>query len=575
MKRGWISLLALMLVVACLFSGCGFTGGTSSTDGTSSSDKSTSSAVSGEEAETSSTSTGSKVLRVSQAGAPTDISPLTCSTTEGSELLGTMYEGLVRQNADGDIEQGSGLAESWDVSDDGTVYTFHLRDATWSDGSAITADQFVYAWRMALEPETASQYAYMLYPIKNATQYNTGELTDFEQVGVKALDDTTLEVTLEAPTDYFIEMLVIPQYGALPVDYVEEAGGDFYLDAEHMVFNGPFICTSWDPNVGMTLVKNENYWDADSVKLDGIEYNFVEDTNTIVNLYETDELDVMLVQPEFLDTYKDAAGFTSITEPVTEYVKFNFNNEYFANENIRRAFSMALNRVTYMEDFMRTGSTPAYAYIPDSIRGVGGAGFREAYGDLYYDCGTNEGAEQEAKDLLAQGLEEVGKTFEEFNQGLSLVIGEGDLNLKTAQVFQEQWKNVLGVDIEVRSMEYSLRQDAYDTGDWTIAKEGWGADYNDAQSFLELFETGSPYNDCYYSNPEFDTLMTQASDGSTTGDERTTLLQEAEKILVEDDAAIAPTFFQTRSWVCKDNVSGIVRNGIGLRCDFKWADIAE
>lgn len=571
MKKHWITLVALMLAVTCLLSGCGFTGGDSNTSMGESS-TGTSSTVSGEEADTSSTSTGDKVLRVSMAGAPTDINPLTCSTTEGSEILGTMYEGLVRQNADGEILEGSGLAESWDISDDGTVYTFHLRDATWSDGTPITADQFVYAWQQVLEPATASQYAYMLYPIKNAAAYNTGELTDFTQVGVKAVDDTTLEVTLVAPTDYFLEMLVIPQYGALPVDYVAEAGGDLFLDPEHMVFNGPFVCTSWDPSVGMTLVKNENYWDADSVKLDGIEYNFVMETNTVVNLYETNELDVMLVQPEFLDTYKEAAGFVSVTEPVTEYLKFNFNNEYFANENIRRAFSLALNRVTYMENFMRTGSTPAYAYIPDSIRGVDGQGFRQTYGDLYYDCGTNEGAEQEAKDLLAKGLEEVGKTFDEFNQGLSLVLGEGDLNLKTAQVFQEQWKNVLGVDVEVRSMEYSLRQDAYDTGDFTIAKEGWGADYNDAQSFLELFETTSSYNDCGYSNSQFDDLMSQAK--SSSGDERISLLQEAEKVLVQDDAAIAPTFFQTRSWVCKDNVTGIVRNGTGLRCDYKWADIA-
>ena len=569
MKKGWLTLVALTLAVSCLFSGCGFTGGESSTASTKDDASTTSSAVSGEE----STNTGDKVLRVSLASAPTDINPLTISTTEGAEVVGTMYETLVRQDAEGNVEQGSGLDESWDVSEDMKVYTFHLRDANWSDGSPITADQFVYAWQKALEPATASTMAYMMYPIKNAAQFNTGEITDFSEVGVKALDDKTLEVTLENPADYFIEMLVIPQYGPLPIDSVEEAGSDFFLDAEHMVSNGPFICTSWDPNVGATMVKNENYWDADSVKLDGIDYNFVKETNTIVNLYETNEIDVMMVQPEFLDTYKEAKGFTSVTEPVTEFVKFNFNNEYFANENIRRAFSMALNRVTYMEEFMRTGSTPAYALIPDSIRGVGGKGFREAYGDLYYDCGTNEGAEQEAKDLLAKGLEEVGKTFEEFNQGLSFVIGDGDLNLKTAQVFQQQWKNVLGVDVEVRSMEYGLRQDAYDTGDWTIAKEGWGADYNDPLSFLELFQTGNIQNDCHYSSEEFDSLLEQAA--VTIGEDRIALLQEAEKVLLQDDAALAPTFFQTRSWVCKDNVTGIVRNGIGLRCDFKWADISE
>lgn len=510
-----------------------------------------------------------KFLRVSMAGAPADLNPLTCSTTEGSELLGCMYEGLVRQNADGQILPGSGLAEKWDISEDGLVYTFTLRDATWSDGSAITAEQFAYAWEKVLNPATASEYAYMLYVIENAAEYNTGDLTDFSQVGVKALDDKTLQVTLTAPTDYFLEMLVIPQYGALPLNFAEDNGVDMFLDPAHMIFNGPFVCTEWTPDVSMTFEKNDKYWDADSVKLAGVKYNFVMDTNTIINLYETDELDLMLVQPEFLDTYRGAAGFVSVTEPVTEYLKFNFNDRFFSNENIRRAFSLSLDRVTYINNFMRTGSTPAYAYIPDSIHGPNGTGFRSAYGDLYYDIGTNPDALQEAKDLLAKGLEEVGATFEEFNTGLSLVIGEGDLNLKTAQVVQEYWKNNLGIDLEVRSMRYAMRKEAYNTNDFTIGKEGWGADYNDAQSFLELFESNSPYNDCGYANPEFDRIMNEAK--NSTGDARLKLLQDAEKILVQDDAAIAPTFFQTRSWVSKDNVGGIVRQGIGLRCDYKWA----
>lgn len=510
-----------------------------------------------------------KFLRVSMAGAPADLNPLTCSTTEGSELLGCMYEGLVRQNADGQILPGSGLAEKWEISGDGLVYTFTLRDATWSDGSAITAEQFAYAWEKVLNPATASEYAYMLYVIENAAEYNTGDLTDFSQVGVKALDDKTLQVTLTAPTDYFLEMLVIPQYGALPLNFAEDNGVDMFLDPAHMIFNGPFVCTEWTPDVSMTFEKNDKYWDADSVKLAGIKYNFVMDTNTIINLYETDELDVMLVQPEFLDTYRGAAGFVSVTEPVTEYLKFNFNDRFFSNENIRRAFSLSLDRVTYINNFMRTGSTPAYAYVPDSIHGPNGTGFRSAYGDLYYDIGTNPNALQEAKDLLAKGLEEVGATFEEFNTGLSLVIGEGDLNLKTAQVVQEYWKNNLGIDLEVRSMRYAMRKEAYNTNDFTIGKEGWGADYNDAQSFLELFESNSPYNDCGYANPEFDRIMNEAK--NSTGDARLKLLQDAEKILVQDDAAIAPTFFQTRSWVSKDNVGGIVRQGIGLRCDYKWA----
>ena len=552
MKKKPLALVASVLSLALLLSACGDKGGSDKPSGNGDS--------------------ASKVLRVSMAGAPADINPLTCSTTEGSELLGIMYEGLVRQNANDEILPGSGVAKDWTISDDGTVYTFTLKDeAKWSDGASITADQFVYAWEKVLNPATASQYAYMLYPVKNASGYNTGDVTDFTQVGVKALDEKTLEITLDARTDYFLSSLVIPQFGALPVGIVEDMGGDFYLDAQHMVFNGPFICTDWQPDISMTFEKNPGYWDAASVKLDGIKYDFVMDTNTIINLYETNGMDVMLVQPEFLDTYRDKSGFVSVTEPVTEYIKFNFNNEYFANENIRRAFSMALNRVSYINDFMRTGSTPAYAYIPAAITGVGGNSFRDNVGDLYYDIGTNDGAAAEAKALLEKGLQELGKTLADFNQGLSLVIGEGDLNLKTAQVCQEYWKNNLGVDIEVRSMRYALRKEAYDNNDWTIGKEGWGADYNDAMSFLDLFETGSPYNDTGYSNPEFDQLLRDAR--ILSGDERLAKLEAAEKVLVGDDAAIAPTFYQTRSWVSQDNVKGIVRQGIGLRTDYTWASI--
>ena len=184
-----------------------------------------------------------------------------------------------------------------------------------------------------------------------------------------------------------------------------------------------------------------------------------------------------------------------------------------------------------------------------------------------------KGAAEEANALLDQGLAEIGKTREDLNQGLSLVIGEGDDNLKTAQVFQQYWKNNLGVDVEIKSLQYALRQSEYQGGMYTIGKEGWGADYNDAMSFLELFITDSPYNDVHYSNPEYDALLAEAN--TLTGDERLAKMEEAEKILIQEDGVIAPTFFQTRSWVAKSDVRGIIRNGCGLRVDYKYAYIVE
>lgn len=512
-----------------------------------------------------------QTLRVSIGVDLTDLSPLTDSTTEGSEMLMTVLDTLVRQGENGTIEEGSGLAESWDVSEDGKTYTFHLRDAVFSNGDPIRAQDFEYTWKKVLAPETASEYAYMLYTIEGAEAYNIGE-GSVDDVAIHAVDDKTLEVTLVNPIDYFISTLVIPEFSVIPEGYVEECGDAFFTDVEHMVFSGPFVITEWTPTQRIVVEKNPNYWDAENVKLDTIIFEMATETNTIVNMYNTDQIDVMKVQADFLDTYRNEPGFISVTEPVTEYVKFNCKNEFFANANIRKAFSMALDRVTYMNDVMRTGSTPAYGFVPPSVKGSNGQDFRTNNGDLYTDIG-NGATVEEANALLDQGLAEIGKTREDLNQGLSLVIGEGDDNLKTAQVFQQYWKNNLGVDVEIKSLQYALRQAEYQGGMYTIGKEGWGADYNDAMSFLELFITDSPYNDVYYSNPEYDALLAEAN--TLTGDERLAKMEEAEKILIQEDGVIAPTFFQTRSWVAKSDVRGIIRNGCGLRVDYKYAYIVE
>ena len=376
MKKRSMALLALTLVLCMVFAACGPAASTQNTPAPSgSADPDASPSEGAGDAE--------QILNVSMIGAPANINPLTVSTTEGVELICNMFETLVREGEHGAIEQGTGLAESWTISDDQTVYTFTLRDATWSDGSKITADQFVYAWEKGMNPDTGSEVAYQYYPIKGAEAYVTGESTDFSTVGVEAVDEKTLKVTLAAPTDYFLSVLVLPQFGALPLNSVEDAGTDFYLDKDHVFSNGPYVMTEWLPDQSMTFEKNPSYWDAENVKLQTLKYQFILDTNTTVNLYQTGQLDVMLVQPEFLDTYRDAAGFVSVTEPVVEYLKFNLDNKYFANKKIRQAFNLALNRVSYLEDFMKTGSTPAYGYVPPSIKGVGGKDFRDNVGDLY------------------------------------------------------------------------------------------------------------------------------------------------------------------------------------------------
>lgn len=542
MKKQW--LVALILVMAVLFTACG---------------------QAAAPAEGSSSALPQE-LDVSIAVELDDLNPLTTSTVDTHEVLAGILDPLIRQQANGLLEQGSGLAESWEISDDGLVYTFHLRDAKFSTGDPIRAQDFVYTWKKVLDPNTASEYAFLMYPIVGGYEYNTGAGSP-DDVAVVALDDKTLQVTLTDPTPYFLSVLGMSEFCPMPEGIVEEFGDDFFMDPEHMVFSGPFKMTEWVYNQYIVLEKNPDYWDAENVKLEKLTYHMTMETNTIVNMFDSDQIDVMQVQPEFLDTYREYKNFVPVTEAVTEYLKFNFKNEFFANKNIREAFSMAIDRTSYMNDYFKTGSTPAYGYVPPSIYGKDNGDFREQNGELYTDTNHGNTAEEAAAKLDA-GLAEIGKTREDLSAGLSLVIGQGDLNLKTAQVLQEMWKNTLGVDLEVKSLAYAMRQEEYDSEEYFIGKEGWGADYNDPMTFLDLFETTSSYNDLGYSNPEFDACIEAAR--TTQGNERMEKLLEAERILLED-CAIAPTFFQTRTWVYKDHVQGVVRNGCALRCDYKWA----
>ncbi len=543
-------LLALFLVASLAFvTACG-NGDSGSGSGSESGSESGSDAAPVEQ-----------TLRIAYQGSPTDFSPITNTTTEGGEVVGMIIDTLVRQGENGAIEMGSGLAESWTVSEDQLVYTFTLRDATYSDGTPITAQDFEFYWKHMLNPETAAQYAYIMYPIVGAYEYNAGEGSR-DDVGVVALDEKTLEVTLKSVTPYFLGMLGMPAFACLPQEFIEEQGSNIFLSVENMMFSGPFVMEEWNLDQNMVMVKNENYWDAENVTLERLEIFFVPETNTLVNMYDNGEIDLIPVQADFIAVYENEPGYLQANEPVTEYFFFNMENEFFSNENIRKAFSMAIDRNSHINDFMMNGATPAFGYVPPGMAGD----IRGMNGDLLTDAGT-EGVADEAKALLDLGLSEIGKTVEELSAICSLVTGEGDANLKTAQVYQQMWKDVLGVDVEIKSLAYALRQAEYEL-DFTMGKEGWGADYNDAYSFLELFETGSPYNNPGYSSEEYDALIAQSR--VTTGDERLEILAEAERVLLED-CPIAPMNYIGRHYVAVEGLQGVTRNGVGLRVDYKYA----
>lgn len=515
-----------------------------------------------------------QVLRINWGANPPDLYPQTATDTVSFQVINAAYEGLVRLQADGKAYQDTGLAKSWEVSQDGLVYTFKLRDAKWSDGTKITANDFEYAWKTALDPATASQYAYMLYHVKGGEAYNAGE-GKVEDVGVKAVDEKTLEVTLERPTPFFASLTSFITYLPAQKAAVEKHGVDKYGAAiENMVFSGPFKITEWVQEQKLTLEKNEMYWDKENVKLDRIEGDMIIDINTPINLYETKELDAIAVHTEYLAKYRTSPEFGNLAQATTWYLQYNCEDPFFSNEKIRHAFSMAVNRKAFVDNVLANGSQVAGGLVPGNMPGKSGGGdFRTQSGEFVKDAGTDgQTAIDEANKLLDEGLAEIGKTREELAAHVSYLTGESDVAKKWAQAFQQMWKQNLGLEVPIETVSFKIRLERYNNKDFTLTMAGWGADYNDPMTFMDLFVTGGGQNTAYWSNPEFDALIEKAT--NTTGDERMQAMIDAEKILMEEQP-ISPIYFKARNFVQRDYVKGWVRYSVGVDNEWKWTYLTE
>ena len=435
-----------------------------------------------------------QVLKINLGSNPPDLDPQTATDQISFEVINSVYDGLIRLNPEGKVEQGSGLAESWTESEDGTVYTFKLRDAKWSDGTPIKASDFEYAWKRAADPATASQYAYMLYSIKGAEKFNVGEGSK-DDMGVKALDDKTLEVTLERPTPYFTSMLGFATY--LPVkEEAQKAAGDAYAtDITKMVFSGPFKIADWQQEQKIVLEKNENYWDVANVKLQRIEMDMITDLNTPINLYETGELDAIGVPTEYLSKYRDTPEFGSMSSSSSWYLKYNCENEYMKNIKIRKAMSMGLNRKMFVDNVLANGSIVSGGLVPSGIPGKTGEGdFRSQSGNYMVDASAGQATIDEANKLLDEGLKEIGKTRADLQKDVRYITDDGDVAKKFAQAFQQMWKDNLKLEIAIDSVTFKVRLDRENKKDYQISFSGWGADYMDPMTYMDLWVTGGGNN---------------------------------------------------------------------------------
>ncbi|WP_453995527.1 peptide ABC transporter substrate-binding protein [Bacillus nitroreducens] len=558
MKRKLSVGLVLLLFIFLALSGC-FSGETKNEP-----EKPTAPSEEGKENEQE--ASGPKILRLNNNEEPGSLHPGTAQGTHDSWILEHAFEGLTKKTPEGEIIPG--IAESWDTSEDGLTWTFKLRgDAKWSNGDPVTAHDFEYAWKYALNPETASTYAYQLYYLEGGEAYNSAEAgADLEAleaaVGVKAVDDTTLEVKLAQPTPYFVDLTSFYTY--YPINKaVQEANPNWYQEADSYVSNGAFKLTEWKHKESMKLAKNENYYDRDKINLDEVHFVIIDDENTSWQMYQSDELDLVYPLPQDVIGQLKAENnpeFQIGSDLAVYYYNLNTEKKPFNNVKIRKALSMAVDRETIVEHVAQGGQLPAYSIVPPGIPDVSGD-YQENTGKLF------EANIEEAKKLLEEGLAEEG--LDKF-PAVTLTYNTSEGHKMIAEAVQEMWRKNLGVEITLENVEFQVKLDREKAGDYEISRAGWVGDYVDPMTFMDLWVTDGPYNDANWSNAEYDKLVNLAKT-TMVQEDRMKAMHDAEKILM-DEMPVIPIYFYTKPFTVKPHVTGIY-TPINSYPQFIFADI--
>ncbi|MDX8346307.1 peptide ABC transporter substrate-binding protein [Rossellomorea sp. YZS02] len=479
------------------------------------------------------------------------------------KIMNNVYEGLYRLGEDDKAVLGM-AAEEPQISEDGKTYTFKIRDAKWSNGDPVTANDFVYAWQKALNPDTGAEYAYIMYDIKNAAKVNAGEVP-VEELGVKATDDKTLEVQLETAVPYFKALLSFATFYPQNQKFVESQGDKFGLEADTALYNGPFTLSEWKHEQSYKLSKNDNYWEADAVKLDEVNFNVVKDTATGVNLYETNKVDVAGLSAEFVDKYKSDENFKTLAETSVFFLRLNQKNEVMKNVNARKAIDAAYDKQGMVDVLLNNGSLPAYYLVPkDFVTGPDGTEYREAVGDFGgFDA-------KKAADYWAKAKEELGKDSIE----LELLNYDSDSSKKIGEFLKEQLEqNLEGLTVKIKAQPFKQKLELESKGQYDFSFAGWGPDYPDPMTFVDMFVTDGAHNQMGYSNPEYDKLIEQAKGELLDDTEaRWQAMVDAEKILFEDQA-ISPMYQRGSAYLERPYVKGLLRHSFGADASYKWAYI--
>ncbi len=506
-----------------------------------------------------------RFLEVGHSANTKTIDPSLNQATDGSIIIGNLFEGLYSEDENG--MPVPAIAQDTQISEDRTVYTFTLADdAVWNDGEPVTANDFVFAWKRAVDPIVASSYSYQMSPIKNANAIVDGEM-EVEELGVKAIDDKTLEVTLEQPVDYFINLLSFPLFMPLREDIVAD-NPDWSTSPETYISNGPFNLDKWVDKDVLTVVKNETYRNASEVTLGGVNFHLVEDEVSAFASFKSGNLDMQRTVPTAeLESGRDDGTVVAINWLGTYYADLNVNpetpkyNDVLADERVRQALNLAIDRTQITEYITKGGQEPAYSFVPSSIKMPDGSDFSPEYF-------SPKGDVEEAQRLLAEAGYPNGEGF----PTLEYIYNTSEAHAAVAQTIQGMWAENLGIDVTLSNEEWAVFQDTRNIGNFEIARDGWIGDYLHPMTMLELFTSSSSMNKPGWSNEDYDRLIQESFEGETE-QERFEKLQEAEAILMEDMPVI-PLYYYAQNVAIQPYVEGIKFSPLG-GMDFSGVTINE
>ena len=475
-------------------------------------------------------------------------------------VLSNVNEGLYRLGKEHNPELA--MASENQISEDGLVHTFTLRDANWSNGKPVTAEDFVFAWQRVFNETGHYASMFETASILNATEIIKGE-KPVEELGVKALDEKTLEVTLVAPTPLLGQYLTFPTFLPQNQEFVESLGEKYALESTELLYNGPFILSEWKHDESWTYEKNPEYWDKDSVKLDEVNVFVVKEDSTQLNLYETKKVDIINLSSASVDQFKDSEDFITLGDSEIFFLRFNHNHEALGNENIRRAIDMSWDKVAHVDTILNNGSLALYGLVPTGFSySPDGKDYREVNGDL------NRGTIEEAQGYLAKGLEEIGEESVKITLTVSAVEG----NDKTAEYLKNQIEtNLPELSVEIKLVPVEQRYELESAKEYDMVISAWGPDYIDPMTYIGMWVTDGSANRMDYSNVEYDALVAQINTENDTS-KRYQIMLDAEKMLFED-AAIAPLYQRGLAVLQRTNIEGLVRHPSGPDFTFKWTNI--